>query len=287
MVPILDTHTHFYDPFRPQGVPWPAPDDRLLYRTVLPDAFRALAEPEGVAGTIAIEASPWPDDNLWLLDLVESEPFVVGVVGNLVPGSDGFAASLATRAAHPKFCGIRCHGATCGKIDASARRDMERLADADLSMDALIGPEQFEDVLAVAEAIPGLRIVIDHLGSMPVSGKALESRWTERYRRAAALPNVFMKASALMFHSGLRPAPTDLDFYRPTLDTLWETFGADRLLYASDWPVCEIAGSYAATIGLVKRYFAEKGEAASARFFEQNARRVYRPATAGSSGGGR
>src|SRR5262245_55089403 len=66
---IIDTHTHFYDPTRPQGVPWPPKSDGLLYRPVYPDEFRKLAAPHGVSGTVVVEASPWLEDNQWVLDL--------------------------------------------------------------------------------------------------------------------------------------------------------------------------------------------------------------------------
>ena len=74
---IIDTHTHFYDPSRPQGVPWPGPENELLYRTVLPEHYRQIAEPEGVTGTVVVEASAWLDDNQWILDLAKDDPFNV------------------------------------------------------------------------------------------------------------------------------------------------------------------------------------------------------------------
>ena len=68
---IIDTHTHFYDPTRPQGVPWPSKENELLYRTVLPQHHRALAEREGVTGTVVVEASKWLEDNQYVLDLAD------------------------------------------------------------------------------------------------------------------------------------------------------------------------------------------------------------------------
>src|SRR5438552_2260068 len=84
-VRAIDAHTHFYDPHRPQGVPWPGKGDKLLYRTVLPPEFKQLTKKHHVQGTIVVEASPWLEDNQWLLDLAAKEPFIVGVVGRLDP----------------------------------------------------------------------------------------------------------------------------------------------------------------------------------------------------------
>lgn len=86
LAPALDAHTHFYDPGRPQGVPWPGKEDKLLYRTVLPGDFKKLTKNHRVVSTIVVEASPWLEDNQWLLDLAARDPFVVGVVGHLDPG---------------------------------------------------------------------------------------------------------------------------------------------------------------------------------------------------------
>ena len=107
---IIDTHTHFYDPHRPQGVPWPPKDNALLYRPVFPEHFKALAEPEGVTGTVVVEASAWLEDNQWILDLAEDDPFILGLVGHIDPGTETFGPQLAHYAAHPRFLGIRCGG---------------------------------------------------------------------------------------------------------------------------------------------------------------------------------
>ena len=80
--PVIDCHTHFYDPGRPQGVPWPGRDSSL-YRTVLPADLRRLPQHLPVTGTIVVEASSWLEDNDWLLELAQRDPFIVGVVGNL------------------------------------------------------------------------------------------------------------------------------------------------------------------------------------------------------------
>ncbi|NQW48839.1 MAG: amidohydrolase, partial [Planctomycetes bacterium] len=66
--PVIDTHTHFYDPARPSGVAWPGKDDATLYRTMLPPDWQKVANPSGVTGTIVVEASPLVEDNQWLID---------------------------------------------------------------------------------------------------------------------------------------------------------------------------------------------------------------------------
>ena len=99
---IIDTHTHFYDPTRPEGVPWPNPNDEVLYRRVMPEDFKALAVPEGATGTVVVEASKWLEDNQWILDLAADEPFIVGFVGHLEP-TDDFEDNLNRFSANPLF----------------------------------------------------------------------------------------------------------------------------------------------------------------------------------------
>jgi len=274
---IIDTHTHFYDPSRPEGVPWPAPANQLLYRTVLPADFVAVAAPHGVTKTVVVEASPWPADNDWILALAEDNPAIVGLVGNVEPNQPDFGARLQEWARNPRFRGIRCGGRHLETMAAgSFLADMKILAEADLSLDLLIRQEHFAAAIRLAEALPTLRIVINHIGHMPINGAALEAGWVEWYQRLSAPPNMLMKVSAVLEQSVSQPAPTTLDFYRPTLDLLWASFGADRLLYGSNWPVLERAGAYGAAFDVVSQYFTEKGEAAYRSYFWENAQRVYK-----------
>ena len=88
--PIIDSHLHLFDPRRPQGIPWPEPGNRL-YAAHLPADYWALAGPHNVIGAIAVEASPWRDDNRWLLHTLRSDPRMLGFVGNLDPLHADFA----------------------------------------------------------------------------------------------------------------------------------------------------------------------------------------------------
>jgi predicted TIM-barrel fold metal-dependent hydrolase len=273
---IIDTHTHFYDPSRPQGVPWPKAGDEILYRTVLPPEYRAMAEPHGIAGTVVVEASPWLEDNQWLLDLAEKEPFIVGIVGNLDPLDSEFAANLGRFAKNPLFRGIRVSGNTliARGNDGGFLASMRRLADAGLSLDLNGGPF-LPHVAKLARAVPDLRIVIDHVGGAGHPDKP-PREWA--IAEAAAAPNVFCKVSGMPEQTGFpkREAPAEPAFYRPILDAVWNAFGAERLLFGSNWPVADNGTAFAGVMGIVREYFAEKSADARTLFFRENSRRVYR-----------
>jgi L-fuconolactonase len=274
---IIDTHTHFYDPTRPQGVPWPPADDAVLYRRVMPEDYKALAVPRGVTGTIVVEASTWVEDNQWILDLAAADPFIVGFVGNLQPGTEDFGRNLERFAANPLFRGIRPRGVTHGMVGLdAATEDLEQLAARDLSLDLLVGTPGLAVVPTLAERLPRLRMIVNHVALVPIDGRPPDAAWIEGIRRAAGCPNAYCKVSGLVETTAAKPAPSDLEYYRPTLDALWDAFGADRLVYGSNWPVSERFADYATVIDIVAEYFSAKGAEVAEKYFWRNAKAAYR-----------
>jgi predicted TIM-barrel fold metal-dependent hydrolase len=278
--PAIDTHTHFYDPTRPQGVPWPGKDDKLLYRKVLPAEFKELTKKQNVVGTVVVEASPWLEDNQWLLDLAAREPFIVGVVGHLDPGTEEFAKHFERFAKNERFRGIRIgHGELLKGLEKPAfLQNLRLLSKHDLELDVNGGPQMPADVARLAQALPELRIVINHEANVPIDGKAVQSEWLKGMRSAAGGKAVYCKVSALVESTGRtkRDAPTEAAFYRPVLDALWEVFGEDRLVYGSNWPVGDRAASYETLYGIVHAYFQGKGKLPLEKFLRQNAVAAYK-----------
>ena len=273
---IIDTHTHFYDPTRPQGIPWPPADNELLYRTVLPAHHRELAEREGITGTVVVEASSWLDDNQWILDLAAEDPWIVGFVGHIDPGAE-FAEQLARFADHPQFLGIRLGGGVFDDLHSgTALQDIEELAKNLLALDVLVRGEQIDAVGAVARLFPELRIVIDHIGHVPIDGDEPEAAWQEAMTRTAECRNVYCKVSAVAEQSVTQPAPSDADFYRPTLDALWRIFGEDRVIFGTNWPVSDRAADFAAVVAIVRNYVEALGPEAAAKYWYANGKKAYR-----------
>jgi L-fuconolactonase len=279
--PIIDTHTHFYDPKRPGGVPWP-PQNSPLYRTVLPDDWARLAAPLGVTATVVVEASPLVEDNQWILDIAANDKRIVGLVGNLDPMAPEFSENLTRFAANPLFRGIRNRRPNAELPDLAGQpqfiKSMQLMADKGLELD-VNGPmdKQGESTAKLAEAVPELRLVINHLGA---SGdpKSLRPGWKEGIKRASKHPNVYCKVSALVEQTKTEygKAPTDTAYYLPILDHLWECFGEDRLIYGSNWPVSDKGASYEALFRIVKEYFTSKGENAAQKYFYRNSEKAYR-----------
>jgi predicted TIM-barrel fold metal-dependent hydrolase len=275
---IIDTHTHFYDPRRPEGVPWPEKGNKLLYRPVLPEELKKLARPFGVAGTIVVEASPWVEDNQWLLDLAAKEPFLVGVVGNLDPKSDDFEKNLRRFARKPLFRGIRIshQQLTSGLTKRKLVQRFKLLADLNLALDVIGGPDMPADVARLAAELPALRIVINHAANLWIDGQEPPALWRAGMQAAAKHPKVFCKVSGIVGQTGRKQAPGDVNYYRPVLDSLWNLFGEDRLMFGSNWPVSDAGAPYETVVRIARDYFATKGEQAALKFFRANSQAAYR-----------
>jgi len=277
---VIDTHTHFYDPTRPQGVPWPPREQQLLYRTVLPSDYRALPVPSPVSGTVVVEASPWVEDNQWILELAAREPFILGLVGNLPVGTNAFAGYLKRFAANKLFRGIRIRDRKLeGALDDPAfMRDLKLLADHDLSLDLVGGREILGFAGRLAKELPNLRIIIDHLAGVAVDGKAPPADWVRQMNALVPGRNVYCKLSGLVEGTGRSDgsAPRDAEFYRPVLDAMRQMFGYDRLIYASNWPVSELFAPLATVQGIVEDYFRGYGRRAGEQVFFRSGRAAYR-----------
>lgn len=275
---IIDCHTHFYDPSRPGGVPWPAKGSSL-FRTVLPADWLAVASPHGVGETVVVEASPLLEDNQWILDLAAKEKSIVGFVGNLDLADPDFGKHVKRFAKNPIFRGIRARGALARFADSEKQMllSARALAEHGLELDLNGSPDQLPHAAKIARAAPGLRIVINHLGQ---SGdpQNLKPGWKDNIKAIAVEKNVFMKVSALVEQLRGEPgqAPRDTGYYLPVLDHLWECFGEDRLIFGSNWPVSDRGAPYEVVFKIVSEFFTAKGRDACEKYFWKNSLAAYR-----------
>jgi len=275
---VIDCHTHFYDPTRPEGIPWP-PKTSPLYRQVLPKHLRALPQAVKVTGTVIVEASNRLEDNQWLLDLAADDPFIVGIVGHLNPGQSDFAAHVKRFAAAKLFRGIRVNQKLVESMLAAGQLDDFKLLEQhDLELDVNGGTETPAVASHLAERLPELRIVINHLGNVRIDKNPPPADWTKAMQAAGRKQGVFCKVSALVEGAarGGRKPPSDVAFYRPYLDVVWDAFGDDRLIYGSNWPVSERAADYKMLQQIVLDYVTDRGPDVVVKFFSQNAKRAYK-----------
>lgn len=267
---IIDTHVHFYDPTRSQGVPWPPATESLLYQRTLPDRFRAATKGFDITGVVVVEASAWLEDNQWLLELAEKDKLIVGIVGRLEPGASEFPKHLERFAKSRLFRGIRLNGAQIksGLAKPVFVEHIQSLAAADLQLDAIGGQAMLPDLLKLSDQAPKLRIVIDHMPFDPPSDKSV-------LRDISKRGQIYSKVSGVL-RNVLGRVPEDVETYRAGLDELWESFGPDRLIYASNWPVSDKMADYSIVMKVVREYFAGKGAQAAEAYFFKNSLAAYK-----------
>lgn len=282
--PIVETHIHFWQTTRPGGVPWPTAAEGPIFRDVLPPEYTAFAKAQGVVGAGVVEASGIVEDNQWILDRVKSDPFYSYFVGNLDIGAPTFAADLTRFAADARFVGIRgyltgpAEGITLSAAQLTSLRDLAaRGMTLDIISRGTKNPKS--QVQALCTAVPNLRIIIDHLGG--ATGPAVDPTWELEIRRLAAnCPNVYMKFSSFydMYAPGdvVFASPTDLASYKPHFDVLMTAFGADRLIWGSNWPVITLHGSFEAQIAIAEAYLAPFGTSVRDKVMFKNALGFYR-----------
>ena len=281
-IPIIDTHIHLFDPTRPQGAPYsgPPPAPGAAPIAAYPDRYRKLAVPLGVVGAIKVEASPWIEDNLWVLEVAQRDAIMVGVVGNLEPDKPEFPEYLARYHKNPLFRGIR-YGNLWGRditrqsTNPSFIGGLRLLADADLVLDTA-NPRVplLEAMLRISDAVPTLRIVLDHL-------PALDPTDTERAAYDAALreigarPQIFVKLSEII-HRVNGQVAADVGAYRARLDSLIEVFGDDRILFGSDWPNSDGVAPIDQVFAVAKAYFSARPRPIAEKYFWKNSIAAYK-----------
>jgi predicted TIM-barrel fold metal-dependent hydrolase len=281
-IPIIDAHIHLFDPLRPGGVPWPEKTDAAIYKPALPERYVAETAALGIVGAIAIESSPLASDNQWLLNVAANHGVIVGVVGDLIPSSPTFLADLERLHGNALFLGIRYGNLWNRDLAADLENPgfidgLQALARAGLVLDtANPDPRLIGAIVEAAERVPDLRIVIDHLPHAPVPAEkdAQDAYWAN-LRLLAASPRIFVKLSEIPVRVNAKLI-TDPHFYQPRLDTLWQIFGEDHILFGSDWPNSDHVASYAQTFSIVRAYVGGKDVQAQQKFFWKNSIAAYR-----------
>jgi predicted TIM-barrel fold metal-dependent hydrolase len=277
-MPIIDCHIHFFDVNRPQGVPWPDKTDKVLYKTALPERYRKIAVPLGITGAIEVEASPWFEDNQWVLDIAAKDKIVVGTVGDLEPDKPDFRKQLDHFHKNPLFRGIRYGNiwdrdlsTMVGKPEFIA--GLKALADADMVLDSA-NPDArlIAAILKVSDKVPTLRIVIDHLPRLekPTGAAALKA-YEEDLHELGRRKQVYVKVSGVV-HTVNGKLSQDAS----VIDELWDIFGEDRLLYGSDWPNSDQWAEYPVEFKVVQAWFNKKGPAAAEKYFYKNSKSAYK-----------
>ncbi len=271
----IDGHQHYWQ-FDPARDSWITPDMRVLQRDFLPADAMPLLAAAGMDGVVAVQASQSEAETAFLLSLATEHPIISGVVGWVDLCAPDLAERLAHWKGHSRLKGFR-HIAQSEPDDFLSRREVlsgiRQLGEAGFTYDILIYPRQLAAAEYLVSRCPGVRFILDHCAKPAVaSGEITE--WRAGLTALARHPNVSCKLSGLVteahWHSW---RASQLD---PYLDAAAEAFGAGRLMFGSDWPVCLLAADYAAVVDVIARWSDGLAASECESLFGGTAQSVYR-----------
>lgn len=279
--PIIDSHVHLWDPAR-QRVPW-LDDVPAINRPF------GLAEYRAQTTGVAIEAFVYVEIDIakpyGLLEArqadaaADEDPRLRGIVA-FAPVEDGervrpYLAALAE--VGPRVKGVRrllqgeADPAFC--LRPGFVRGVELLAEFGFSFDLCLRHAQLPAAVELVRRLPGVAFILDHVGKPEIAAAVLDP-WRERIEQLAALPNVACKVSGLVTEAD-HAAWTAADL-APYVDHVLTSFGEDRVLFGSDWPVATLASPYPRWVDTLDALTADLSPEAKRKLWAENARRLYR-----------
>ena len=247
-----------------------------IKRDILPPDMQPLLEAADIDGTVAVQARQNLRESEFLLRLADEYDFVRGVVGWVDLRADDVEAQLERFAAHPRFVGVRhiVHDEVDDRfmLGGGFLRGLAALRQYDLRYDLLLFPRHIRIAIDVARQFPQQPFVLDHIAK-PFIKDGIMQPWTDDIRELAALDNVWCKVSGMVTEAAWH-GWSNADFV-PYLDVVFDCFGAERLMFGSDWPVCELAGSYSGVVGIVESWIAQLSDDEQAAVMGGNAADFY------------
>ena len=242
MSTIVDSHQHFWRLDRGDYA-WLTPALAPIYRDYLPEHLAPQLEAAGVGATILVQAAATVAETRFLLELAREHAFIAGVVGWVDFESDDVAATIASLAANPALVGLRPMiqdiPDTEWMLEDKLAPAFEAMIDHGLVFDALVLPRHLPALLELAARYPDLAMVLDHGAKPPLAGGDLQP-WKQAITELARSTPMVCKLSGLVTEARTaKAAPLEAP-----LEHLLASFGAARMMWGSDWPVCELVCSY-------------------------------------------
>lgn len=270
----VDSHQHFWK-YSEAEYPWIGKGTPLP-RDWMPADLEREAAKVHIDGSVVVQARQSLEESRWLLKLADESPFIKGVVGWVDLQSENVEEELAPLAKHKRFVGVR-HVVQSEPAEFMLKPDflrgLARLKQFNLTYDLLLFPKHLPSAVKVAAQLPDQRFVLDHIAK-PMIRAGLIQPWKDDIRELAKHSNVSCKISGLVTEAKLKGWKKE-DF-RPYLDVVFESFGENRVMFGSDWPVCLLGGSYEEVHGLAADYFNQFPAGTQEKFFGTNAAKAYR-----------
>ena len=241
---IIDSHHHLWK-YKPEDYGWMDDSMQILKKDYLPEDLEPQLKDSGVSGTVVVQARQSLEETEWLLELARENAFIQGVVAWVDLCSPRLEEQLEQYARHPKLVGIRHVIHDEPEDDFMLKPDFQRgigqLQKHGLVYDLLLFPKHLSRARQLVKAKPEQRFVLDHLGKPLIKSGELQP-WEADIKELAALPNVWCKLSGMVTEAD-HVSWKQEDFI-PYMAVILNSFGTDRVMLGSDWPVCTLGGAY-------------------------------------------
>ncbi|HLI70705.1 MAG TPA: amidohydrolase family protein [Ktedonobacteraceae bacterium] len=269
---IVDAHQHYWQ-IQNFEYPWHKEVNLPeMNRDYMPPDILPQMQALGIQYSVLIQADNSLAETAWMLDLARRYPHIAGVVGWVDLAAGDVAATLDNLAREPLFKGVRLMPVPTDDWHPLSH-GLEALAARGMTCDVLPREGMLPLVIEMMRAQSATRFVVNHLAGLALTPGGA-GPWTEQLRPLAALPNVSLKFSAIQ---GLaEPPPITAETLRPYLESALALFGAERLIFASDWPVSTLSGPYAEAINTMREVTAALSEHEQACIWGQTAIDTYR-----------
>lgn len=276
---IVDAHHHVWDPTR-ADYPWMTGPYEPVRRPFTPADLAPHVAANGIDATVVVQARMTLDETHELLAAAVATPFIRGVVGWVDLTDPGIADAIAAIRERPggeRLVGIRHQVHDEADPDwlggEDVRRGVRAVGEAGLVYELLVRTRELPAALAIAQALPDQRFVIDHIAKPPIREGELQP-WSDRIAAFAGLDHVTCKVSGMVTEADWQHwQVSDL---APYVDHVLAVFGPRRLLFGSDWPVCLLAASYDGVLAVARETLRGLSESETAAVFGGSATGIYR-----------
>ena len=270
----VDAHQHFWH-YEPVKHSWIDEDMAVIRKDFLPADLAPIIKSNGVTGTVAVQADQTEKETDFLLALADEYGFIKGVVGWVDLRAINISERLAYYAQFNTLKGFR-HVLQGEKpefmLQPSFLNGIASLQEHNFTYDILIFPHHLEAALDLVKQFPNQPFVIDHIAKPYIKAGQID-KWAKGMVALSEHENILCKVSGMVTEADYQQwQPAD---FIPYLDVVVEAFGMNRLMFGSDWPVCQVAASYEQMIGIMKEYFASFSLDEKNQLFNQNASRFY------------
>ena len=277
MTPTVDAHHHLWRLGGDLRYDWlEQPGLESIHRDALPEDLHPLLQSAGIDRSIFVQTLADLRETRWALDQAEQHPFIAGVVGWVDLQSEDCQRQVEEFQTNLRFVGVRhvVHDEPDRNwiVRPETLRGLRILEARSIPYDLLLRVEHLRHVPTLARALPDLPMVIDHLAKPLIKSGRIEG-WVEPMRLAASFPNIFCKLSGMVTEADHHS--WNLDQLRLYVDLALELFGPNRLMFGSDWPVCELAALYPEVYRSLREILKPLSEAENAAIFGQTATRFY------------